>query len=913
MTRPRCSYLALFLGSAVMFFADCQEAKHTNKGDAMDADYYVATNGNDAWSGKLPEPNADKTDGPFATLTRAQQAVRETKGKPVTVLIRGGVYRLSEPIRLRAEDSGTEEGPITYVAYPGEKPIFSGGRAITGWKKSKGNIWTAQIDDVKNGTWYFRQLFINSRRATRARSPNEGFFKVKALADKDNKPGVRWNKGVDAFKFRAGDIKAWTNLNEIEVIVFHSWNTSRMRIASVDENKHLVTFTAKTCFRPLAWDPNQRYYVENAPDALDSPGEWVLDRQTGALSYWPLPGEDMTKAEVVAPVVQDLVRFEGEAETGLPVQHIRLVGLSFQHADWDLPAQGYNNDPQAAVTIPAAVMLWGALHCTIEKCEIAHVGKYGLWVAKGSKHNRIVQNHIHDLGAGGVRVGDAKMAAKDVNEASHNLIHNNYIHDGGHIYPEGVGFWLAQSSHNTISHNEIHSFNYSGMSVGWNWNEAKNRTDHNVIEHNHVHHVVRGMLSDGGGIYTLGTQTGTVIRNNVYHDIFPYMGRPAMAWGIYFDQGSNSMLVENNIVYNTLTGGLMNTGRNNNTVRNNIFALSGWNAVWRYTRAKGKPSTVERNLFYLTQGELFHMDGGQSDFETKWDHNLYWRTDGKPLLFYEDTFAEWQAKGVDQHSIVADPNFVDAEHYDFRLQPDSPAIQLGFQPIDTSKNGLVGDSEWVNLPKKTTFAKTILPPPPPEPEPVNVDDGFEDTDVGQPPKLAKSFEEGEGGSVRVTDKAAATGKHSLKFTDSPGMKHVWDPHMFYSPNFREGRADLSFDIRVEPGAVVGHEWRDQKHPYRVGPSLLIKANGEMLANGMSVMAIPHGQWVHIEMHCELGSKANGKYDLIVTLPGGQPQSFPHLDCGSAKFKRLHWLGFTSQAKEKAVYYLDNIKLDLPDR
>jgi len=243
------------------------------KGSTMNADYYIATNGSDSWSGKLPEPNGDKTDGPLATIGRAQRAVRQTKGKPITVLIRGGVYRLSEPIRFRAEDSGTEEGPITYAAYPGEKPIFSGGRAIIGWKKGKGNIWTAQIEDVKNGKWTFRQIFVNGKRAVRARSPNEGFFRVEDLAEKDKKPGARWNQGTDSFKFKSGDIKAWENPNDIEVVVYHSWNTSRMRIASVDENNCFVTFPGRTKFRPRGWDPEQRYYVENVPEALDSPGE----------------------------------------------------------------------------------------------------------------------------------------------------------------------------------------------------------------------------------------------------------------------------------------------------------------------------------------------------------------------------------------------------------------------------------------------------------------------------------------------------------------------------------------------------------------------------------------------------------------------------------------------------------------
>ena len=238
---------------------------------------------------------------------------------------------------------------------------------------------------------------------------------------------------------------------------------------------------------------------------------------------------------------------------------MRLVGLSLQHADWSLPEKGYG-DPQAAVTVPAVVSAKGARHCALEQCEIAHVGTYGVWFSRGCKENRIVQNHIHDLGAGGVRIGEPEMAANDVAESSGNLVSNNYLHDGGHVYAGAVGLWLAQSSHNEISHNEIHSFDYSGMSIGWNWSVEPNRTHHNRIEHNHVHHVVRGMLSDAGGIYTLGIQTGTVIRNNVFHDVFPYMGSPAMAWGIYFDAGASELLVENNVVYHTLTGGIMNTG-----------------------------------------------------------------------------------------------------------------------------------------------------------------------------------------------------------------------------------------------------------------------------------------------------------------------------------------------------------------
>ena len=205
-------------------------------------------------------------------------------------------------------------------------------------------------------------------------------------------------------------------MQDVEVIVFHSWNTSRVRIASVDETNCIVTFTGPTVFRPLAWDPDQRYYVENAADLLDAPGEWYLDRRTGTLSYWPHAGEDTTKAEVVAPRLTELLRFQGDPDKGHVVGHVRMVGLSFQHADWTLGEKGYG-DPQAAVTIGAVISAEGAHHCIVEGCEVAHVGTYGVWFGRGSKDCRIVRNHIHDLGAGGVRIGSARMAKTDDTDA----------------------------------------------------------------------------------------------------------------------------------------------------------------------------------------------------------------------------------------------------------------------------------------------------------------------------------------------------------------------------------------------------------------------------------------------------------------------------------------------------------------
>jgi hypothetical protein len=152
-------------------------------------------------------------------------------------------------------------------------------------------------------------------------------------------------------------------------------------------------------------------------------------------------------------------------------------------------------------------------------------------------------------------------------------------------------------------------------------------------------------------------------------------------------------------------------------VRNNIFALSAWHAAWRYAWRKEPSSVVERNIFHLTQGELFHDDAGRDDKRTRWDRNLYWRTDGRPATFYGDSFAEWQAKGLDVNGRVADPRFADPAGGDFSLPEDSPALELGFRPFDSGQAGLVGPDEWRKLPRQAVFPPTVLPPPPPPPRP----------------------------------------------------------------------------------------------------------------------------------------------------------------------------------------------------
>ncbi len=267
------------------------------------AAFYVAPDGNDG--------NAGTREKPFATLARARDAVRESKKagltKDITVLVRGGAYRLKEPLVFGPEDSGSEKHSITYAAYPGERPVLSGGRTIAGWRKGAGNLWVADIPEVKAGTWYFRQLFVNGRRAVRARSPNDGCFRVAATGP-DNRT---------RFAFRNDDLRQFRNIEDAEIVFLHDWSVSRVRIKEVDEAKRVVSLAdpvgcaAENFFAITGFEGNPRYSVENAPELLDAPGEWYLDRKSGVLSYWPLAGEDMTRCDAVAARLERLLTVMG--------------------------------------------------------------------------------------------------------------------------------------------------------------------------------------------------------------------------------------------------------------------------------------------------------------------------------------------------------------------------------------------------------------------------------------------------------------------------------------------------------------------------------------------------------------------------------------------------------------------------
>jgi len=864
---------------------------------------YVSPDGNDAWSGRLRTPNAARTDGPLASLDGARRAVRRLlstspRPGPIRVLFQSGVYQLQHPVVFTPDDSGAKDAPVSYEAAPGARPVFSGGRRLRGFRVEN-SVWTLKIPEAADGKWHFRTLFVNGERTTRARTPNApGWFYIRAPAPplRDPATGKETPREKTAFLFRKGDIKPWPDLQDVLVVSYDAWDLSIIPIASVDTDKRIVSFPRPVFWRFKQWDG--RYYVENAPDALDAPGEWRLDRRTGVLSYIPLPGQTPDNVEVVAPVIETFVELRGDPESGLFVEHIRFSGLTFEYGDWHLPEGGYRG-MQAAFQIPAVIDAEGARRIRIEDCEIRNVGLYAVAFGRGCRNNLVQRCHFHDLGAGGVKLGAPSPGAKPYDAASHNTVDNCFIHRGGQVYPSAVGVWVGASSWNRVAHNEICDMYYTGISVGWNWGFGPSTAHHNRIEYNHIYRIGRRRLSDMGGIYTLGVSPGTVLRGNVIHDLDMFLYGST---GIYLDQGSSEILVENNLCYRCETGGFTIGDGREVVVRNNIFAFGRTHQISLGRPKEHKHLTFTRNIILWDEGRLAGYRWDEGNIES--DYNLYWNRSGAPIKVGRYTFDEWREKGRDVHSIIADPRFVAPDHGDFRLHPDSPAFKLGFKPFDTKRAGLYGDPAWTRLPES---ARPYPLDPKPEPHPV--EDDFEDLPPGSPPLFARVYGNEKGGRVAVTDAVAASGRQCLEVRDSPELEQDFNPHFYYETRYAGGRVRFAFDLRLGPGAHPTIEWRDWSEPrFRIGPQLIVKPDGRLFAGEQEIVSLPVNRWVHVEMTCALGDKADGFWNLTITLPDGTKHVRRNLPCGVRKFSKVTWIGFISNGREPTVFYVDNISL-----
>ena len=663
---------------------------------------YVSPTGNDSNAGTQDQPLASFR----GALSRIQDMrANETINDTIFVRVQSGKYLISEAITLTAKDAGTEQSPVVFVGNENQHPMLCGGQETDRFEEVAPNLWRVFIPEVKKYGLYFEQLYINDERRFRAQTPNMGddgihpekVLETRVSSNKDNNTSLASQRIV----VKPEQLSILKDLekegyDDALLLTHHKWSITRKAIKYVNVNDSSMYVVGKEMPGYSQLNNEARYIVENYRAALDQPGEWFLDR-SGYLYYIPKAGETIENTTCVYPLSEKMLIFEGQE--GKEVAHIHFKNIDFKYTSYKTPAKGV--EPfQAAVDVDAAIMANHAHHITFDNCDIAHTGQYAFWFKQNCSYNKVNHCHMYDLGAGGVKIGDYDPSCRPVDEnglanTHHIVINNNIIQHGGYISADAVGLIIFFASDNEVTHNDIADFRYSGISVGWVWGYTPSPTKRNKIEYNHVQYLGWGELSDMGGIYTLGLSEGTSVSNNVVHHIHSYTYG---GWGLYTDEGSTGIRLENNLVYKCKNAGFHQHYGKDNVIKNNIFALNLYSQAQLTKMEDHLSFSFTNNIFYLKEG-LIYMDMWKDSWilaKTRIDKNCFWNPLTTDLKFHDVSFDEWKKLGKDKHSIIADPLFEDPEHYDFRFKSKRVARKIGFKPFDYTEAGVYGNQEWKN-------------------------------------------------------------------------------------------------------------------------------------------------------------------------------------------------------------------------
>jgi hypothetical protein len=859
--------------------------------------------------------------GPIATPLAARDAARAAE-KPVRILVADGTYPMTEPLVLGPEDSG-----VTWEAAPGAKPLFTGGRAITGWTDAGDGIWKAALPDP---AWYFEQLWVDGRRATRARTPNRGYSHLEGAVGPGVFPDLKEDFNFHAFTLHEADYDLLKSIpparrDEVLMTVTHAWAVGQCRVEALNDDFRAVKIKGRASYPFIEFEPDQRFWMENFRAALDAPGEWFLDREKGELLYRPREGEKPDAIEIIAPVAPKFLVLKGVAD-------LTLRGLAFRHAQYLYPAAGLH-DYQAATGLGAAIEIEDGRGIRIERCEVGHVGEYGVYFKNGCSDSRLTKCRLHDLGGGGARVGETGRPP-DERVCRNIVIDDCIIQHGGRLHPSACGVLLTQTRNCAVTHCDVGDFYYTGISAGWSWGYGDSAARATLVENNHIHHLGWAYLSDMGGFYGLGVSPGTVVRGNHVHHIASHRYG---GWGLYNDEGSTDVTMENNLVHDTWNAGFHQHYGFFNTVRNNIFAFGRSAQIQRSRNEAHLTFRYEGNIVVWDPASPL-LDGGEWNWRffdkpergdpkdsLLFRRNLYWRTDGRipeTLTKSQLTWDEWRALGRDADSLHADPLFEDLAKRDFRLKPGSPAEKIGFKPWDLTLAGVrKDDPAWRELAAQGHDYPNWEADAKPWPAPAYRIDlqTFERAPLGaigiRNAKYERPREQtpaGEG--FAVSEEAASpiptpgggVSKRSLKAQDKPGLPHSYDPVLQIDPRWTGGSFRVAFDLMAREGADGFFEMRTKGGEFAAGPYLRWE-NGKLVANhsaSLPLADLAAGEWLRIEIAATTGA---GRYAVTVTRADGGKVEFKDLPCKPTWHEASELL-FSGIGTKDSAFFIDNLSL-----
>ena len=671
--------------------------------------YVSAEKGKNTYTGVHYE-NDKVLNGPLPNIDTALRIVGEMRRvgfwQPVTVKLMDKEYDLSRPITIRPSGKGYHDPAtvkdITFESFGEEKVLISGGRRLEGFHEDTFNgvsCWSVELPEVKEGKWAFTDLYVNGEPAARTRYPAEGYLYPE---DVENKAGGQRSRST-WFIAKEGDIKPeFRNLEDAIINFCHFWVDEHIRIKSFDPETRKCVFAAKprmTITAELGKSATMAYYIENLGEAFKNPGEFYLDRQDGKLYYIPKAGETPENTVIYAPVIDRLVVVEGEEDARMEGIRFRNIAFAYTKGDFQ-PYDFEKNENGELVKIPIGAdgqcssQLYGCMNftnahgCGVDSCDFYCCGSYGVKVYTGCDQIRVIGCHIKNCAGGGVSICGGGAESPEATWTHNITVSDCTMENLGLRYFSSSGVLVTHGYNCEISHNEIHSLYYSGVCLGWRWGYGTTNSRDNLVYKNHIWDLGKGVLSDMGGVYTLGAQPGTVVDGNVIHDI---KSRNYGGWALYTDEGSSYMTFRNNICYNVSENCYHQHYGSMNQIRNNIFAYAEHEAVRMTRREAHQGLLLENNIILCKEGKPAYGNTTPMDFSS--DRNVIWDESGKAPVITEAEGCKIGKDvairdfGWDVHSVIKNPRFKDPKNYDFTLRKDSPAFALGFKAIDASDVG----------------------------------------------------------------------------------------------------------------------------------------------------------------------------------------------------------------------------------
>ena len=569
---------------------------------ANSADFYVSPKGNDGSSGTR--------EMPFKTLNKALQEAREffheNNNEDCYIRLFSGEYFIDDPLEINSAEFNNQQGGLYIQSIDKhEKALISGGKKVTEWNKISDQLWEVNLKTPAE----IRELFVSNKRAIRARHPNDGYLRVKKVGE-DRRTH---------FFFEEGDFPVPGKSESAELVFMHDWSISRIHVKEVDVEQNKLTAVDSIGARNPAfftldnWEPNPRYYLENAMEFLDNDYEWFFDDAAGKI-YLQLPKFiNPNDLDIFVPVSSGIIKLTGTENK--PVKNVHFRDIVFRHSAWQIPKKGYAGVQachfddfgltQGWGVVPPSVKASWAENCSFTNCSFENLGGSGVWFETGSKNCRIENCSFGDISGNAIMIGEGRDreingekwydAAPD-QVALGNSVSNCHIQNCGTQFFGAVGIWCGLTAETVIRNNEIFDLPYTGISVGWMWSPQPTPCRENTVEGNHIHHIMK-ILSDGGGIYMLGLQPGSKLVKNRIHDVKVNAGR-AESNGMFLDEGTTDVVVAKNLIYNIAKSPLRFHRATTNLVKNNYLFCTDENPPIRYNTTNEEDIKKVRNKVY---------------------------------------------------------------------------------------------------------------------------------------------------------------------------------------------------------------------------------------------------------------------------------------------------------------------------